>query len=159
MEELHPHVGHFHPAIGSILIPFPGTAIYEAYRDRFGFDAWWLGEERSFDVPRPVTHAYFEHVLFRNGAILDADFFRYSSEVRTKIIDVFKFMYFSNLRSHSFLSRTIQWLAFSASLLLSRRWPRAERWLFRLPITAVQAMRHRRQPRGAASSKSVPQEA
>ncbi len=157
--ELRPHVGRFLPAVGSILIPFPGTAIYEAYRDEFGFTAWWLGDERNFDIPKLDTHAYFEYVLFRNGAILDADFFRYSPEARKKIIDVFKFMYSSNLRSRGFLSRSIQRLAFSVSHSLSSRWPRAERWLFRLLGTVVEAARQRQQLRDRAPAASVLREA
>lgn len=147
MQELTPYVGDFHPAIGSILIPFPGTALYETYRDEFGFHEWWLGDERNFDIPRLGAHAYFEYVVFRNGAILDADFFRYTPQVRRKIIDVFTFMYFSNLRSRGFLSRTMHRLVFSSSLLLSSRWPRAERWLFGPLGRAVEVARRRQQLR------------
>jgi anaerobic magnesium-protoporphyrin IX monomethyl ester cyclase len=159
MEELRPHVGRFLPAIGSILIPFPGTAIYEAYRDEFGFGDWWLGDERNFDVPKPGTHAYFEYVLFPNGAILDADFFHYSPAVRRKIIDVFKFMYFSNLRSRGFVSRTIQRLVFSVSLSLSCRWPQVERRLFGLLGATLEAARQQQHRRDRAHAASVLPEA
>lgn len=130
MEELVPHVKDFYPAIGSILIPFPGTEIYDAYRDVYGFHEWWLGDERNFDVPSASTHPHCEYVLFRRGAILDADFFRYSPEVRRKIVDVFRFMHFQNLRSEPQLRRLARKVAWSLSASLSRRWPRAERLLF-----------------------------
>jgi radical SAM superfamily enzyme YgiQ (UPF0313 family) len=159
MEELTPYVGQFHPAIGSILIPFPGTDIYEKTRDEYDLHEWWLGDERNFDVPRPGTHAYFEYVVFRNGAILDADFFRYSREVRSKIVDVFKSMYFSNLRSRAPLSRAVQKLAFATSLLLSSRWPRAERWAFGRLGRAVEAARERQQAHDRAFGASAPRRA
>lgn len=130
MEELVPYVAKFHPAIGSVLIPFPGTEIYETYKDVYGFGAWWLGDERNFDVPTPRTHAYYEQVAFRSGAVLDADFFRYSPDVRRKIVDVFGFMYAQNLRSRRAVMRTAHQLAFSVSAALAPRWPRFERTLF-----------------------------
>lgn len=130
MEELLPHVESFHPAIGSILIPFPGTEIYEAYKERYGFQEWWLSEERSFDVPGRERHAYWERVLFRSGAILDADFFRYSPEVRRKIVEVFRFMHLQNLRSRGAVTRAAHALAFGLSMALSVKWPRLERQVF-----------------------------
>lgn len=145
MEELAPCVGEFHPAVGTVLIPFPGTEIYEKYKDQHGFAGWWLGEDRNFEVPRPGTHAYYEYVAFRNGAILDADFFHYPPEVRAKLVEVFEFMYFWNLRSRGAVSRLVHRLAFSASLGLSRRWPRAERWIFWMLGRAVVGVQRRKQ--------------
>jgi radical SAM superfamily enzyme YgiQ (UPF0313 family) len=51
MEFLSPYV-IFHPAIASILIPFPGTELFEQYKDEYGFDRWWLGDDRNYDAPR-----------------------------------------------------------------------------------------------------------
>jgi anaerobic magnesium-protoporphyrin IX monomethyl ester cyclase len=155
MEALAPYVGDFHPAVGSVLVPFPGTELYEKYREARGLDRWWLGSERNFDVPRPGTHAYYEYVVFRNGAILDADFFGYRPEIRSKIVEIFRFMYFQNLRSRGLASRTTQRLVFDASLALSRRWPRLERWVFaRLGRAVVEArtMQQVRARRAAAAA-------
>jgi anaerobic magnesium-protoporphyrin IX monomethyl ester cyclase len=150
MQELAPCVGDFHPALGSVLVPFPGTAIYETYKDEFGFQNWWLGEERNFDVPRIGTHSYCDYVVFRCGAILDADFFRYSPEVTRKIRDVFQFMYFQNLQRRGRLSRTTQKTAFTLSAVLSRRWPRLERRVFGVVAGLAEGMRRRQQERDLA---------
>jgi anaerobic magnesium-protoporphyrin IX monomethyl ester cyclase len=147
MEYLIPYVSTFHPAVGTVLIPFPGTEIYEQYKDRYGFQDWWLGEDRNYDVPRLGSHAYFEYVVFRCGAILDADFFHYVPEVKWKIIDLFTLMYFQNLRSRGFLSRVVQKGAFSLSVALARRWPRAERLVFGLLGKAAEQARVRQQAR------------
>lgn len=144
MAELAPYVREFHPAVGSVLVPFPGTEIYEAYKDPCQFQGWWLGDDRNYDVPRLGTHAYYQYVVFRNGAILDADFFRYSPEVRRKIDDVFQFMYFQNLRSRGFASRNLQKMAFLLSLWLSRRSARLERALF-APLGLIAEKARRRQ--------------
>jgi magnesium-protoporphyrin IX monomethyl ester (oxidative) cyclase len=130
MRFLAPYVENFHPAIASILIPFPGTEIYQRYADQFGFAGWWLGGGRSYDAPRPETHAYHECVLYRNGAVLDADFFRYAAPVRRKIFEIFRFMYFHNLRGERLLTRARRKALFDLSVALSHRFPALERRLF-----------------------------
>jgi radical SAM superfamily enzyme YgiQ (UPF0313 family) len=129
MAELAPWVENFHPAIASILIPFPGTEIYQRYKDEFGFEGWWLGGPRSYDAPREETHPYHECVLYRNGAVLDADFFRYPPEVRRQISGIFRFMYLHNLRATPRLSRLRRRLLFDLSAWLAR-FPGLERRLF-----------------------------
>lgn len=94
-------------------------------------------------------------MVFRNGAILDADFFRYEPGVRRKIVDVFRFMYYSNLRSRGLVSRTLQKAAFSTSIALSRRWPRAERWAFGRLGRAVEAARQRQQSQDRAAGRGA----
>jgi len=98
IRELAPHVNQFHPALASVLIPFPATEIYETYKDAYGFADWWLGTERNFEAPREGVHSYFESRVFHLGAVLDADYFRYSAAVRRKILEVFKFFYLHNIR-------------------------------------------------------------
>ena len=131
MEELAPWVTQFHPAVASILIPFPGTEIYDDYKDACGFTDWWLGDARNYDAPGETTHAHYEQVLYRNGAVLDADFFRYPPEVKRKIREAFEFMYMHNLRARNPLSRAARKLAYGVSLRLAGRWPGVERRLFR----------------------------
>lgn len=155
MAELAPHVREFHPAVGSVLVPFPGTEIYERYKDACSFAGWWLGTDRNYDVPRLGSHAYYQYVVFRNGAILDADFFRYSPEVRRKIDDVFQFMYFQNLRSRGALSRTAQKAAFLLSLWLSRRSPRLERLLFRSLAGIAERARRRQQAKDRVAVRTA----
>jgi radical SAM superfamily enzyme YgiQ (UPF0313 family) len=150
MEELAPHVGRFHPAIGSVLVPFPCTEIYETYKGQFGFESWWVRDERNFDVPRIGTHSYAECVMFRHGAILDADFFRYSPEVKEKILEVFRFMHLTNLRSHGPLSRIARRLAFSVSCGLAGRWPGLERRRFGSLAGIAEALRLRGPQRAGA---------
>lgn len=101
MRDLAPYVACFHPAIASVLIPFPDTEIYEKHKDRFGFSEWWLDDARTYDAPDRRRHAFFETEAFPRGAVLDANFFHYSPEVRRKIIDVFELMWRHNLRASS----------------------------------------------------------
>jgi|GEM_PF-479746 len=131
IRELAPHVSQFHPALASVLIPFPATEIYETYKDAYGFADWWLGTERNFESPREGVHSYFESRVFHLGAVLDADYFRYSPAMRRKILDVFKFFYLHNIRRLHPAAR----LGHRALIELSQRTaafsPRLERAIFR----------------------------
>jgi radical SAM superfamily enzyme YgiQ (UPF0313 family) len=132
MKELSPHLRQFHPAIASILIPFPETEIYRKYKEKYGFENWWLSDQRSYDAPRAETHSHFECRVFPLGAVMDADFFHYSPRVKEAIYDAFQFMYKYNLKNHSWFSR----LNHQSQLFLSRRLaslsPQLERRIFGL---------------------------
>ena len=134
MEELSPYVPLFHPAIASVLIPFPGTEIYEKHKDEYGFADWWLKPEQSYDAPQLGRHAYFETQLFSRGAVLDANFFRYTPEVRRKIYDVFRFMWQHNLRQSHGLQRLKSQMLFEFSRRLHSLSPACERQVFRTMV-------------------------
>ena len=102
MRDLSPYIV-FQPAIASILIPFPGTEIYDRYKDQYGFARWWTSDDRTYDAPRIDTHPFYQTVMYRMGVVLDADFFHYTREMKAKIHEVFRFMYASNLRRSQLL--------------------------------------------------------
>ena len=77
MRDLSPYIV-FQPAIASILVPFPGTEIYDRYKDEYGFAQWWTSDDRTYDAPRIDTHPFYQTVMYRMGVVLDADFFRYT---------------------------------------------------------------------------------
>lgn len=133
MRELSPHVV-FQPAIASILVPFPGTEVYERYKDEYDFERWWLTDDRTYDAPRIETHAYYQTVMYRLGMVLDADFFRYSPEMKAKIHEVFRFMCASNMRQRGVLHRAMSLLALDVSRTLDSMSPRLERAVFRAPV-------------------------
>jgi anaerobic magnesium-protoporphyrin IX monomethyl ester cyclase len=140
MEELSPYVV-FQPAIASVLIPFPGTEIFECYREQYGLDRWWLGTERNYDAPRGGAHPFYQAIMFRMGAVLDADFFHYPPEVTAKIHEVFRFMYGSNFRRRGRLFRAAALGALDLSRRLDRIAPRLERLLFAAPLKLRQLIR------------------
>jgi len=132
MKDVSPYV-FFHPAIASILIPFPGTEIYDRYKDEYGYSNWWLSGDRTFDAPRVGTHAFYQRLSYRVGAVLDADFFHYTPEMKAKIHEVFRFMFVSNLRQRSRLTRATRLFAFDLSRKLDARSPVLERAVFTVP--------------------------
>ena len=133
MEDLAPDVV-FQPAIASILIPFPGTEIYDRYKDEYGFAGWWLSDDRTYDAPAIDTHAFYQTVMYRMGVVLDADFFRYTPEMKAKIHTVFRFMYASNFGRRGKFFRMAALLALDISRKLDILSPRLERALFKAPL-------------------------
>lgn len=132
MKELSPYIV-FQPAVGSILVPFPGTELYDRYKDEYGFAGWWTSDNRCFDAPRTDIHPFYQSVMYRMGVVLDADFFHYTPEMKAKIHDVFRFMYGSNFRRRNVLYRMAALLALDLSRKLDAVSPPIERALFRGP--------------------------
>jgi anaerobic magnesium-protoporphyrin IX monomethyl ester cyclase len=133
MRDLSPYIV-FQPAIASVIIPFPGTEIYDRYKDEYGFAQWWTSDDRTYDAPRTDTHPFYQSVMYRMGVVLDADFFRYTRTMKAKIHEVFRFMYASNMRHRNFLFRCAALLALDLSRRIEALSPRLERALFRFPL-------------------------
>lgn len=62
-----------------VLVPFPGTAIYDRYHAEYGFTGWWLDPDRI--PPAPGAD------LGRDPA-LEKDFFSYDPLVKARIADL-----------------------------------------------------------------------
>lgn len=75
-----------------VLVPFPGTALYERWHHHYGFGEWWLDPAR---LPRePDLHAAEPArvaALLEGDPVLELDFFRYDDEVRARIADCLRF--------------------------------------------------------------------
>ncbi|MDM8007809.1 MAG: radical SAM protein [Phycisphaerae bacterium] len=137
MVDLSPYVDSFHPAIASVLIPFPGTEVYEQYKDRYSFRDWWLGRERNYDAPDLARHSFFERRVFARGAVLDADFFHYPPQVKKRIRQVFRFMYLHNRRRSNRLLRWAHRTMLDVSEWTHMHSPCLERLIF-APVTAAE---------------------
>jgi len=97
MERISPLVDFFSPA--GVLIPMPGTEVYERHHARFGFTEWWLKEEYSRCRARPDPADFQEFCrTYAGDPALDLDFFRYSEDVRTVIRACLEFKAAHNLR-------------------------------------------------------------
>ena len=90
MEELAPATDYFNNR--GVLVPMPGTAIYEEHHARCGFTGWWLDPSRIVDEPNVhvldprARQDYLEH-----DPTLDLDFFRYEPAVREAIAECVRF--------------------------------------------------------------------
>jgi radical SAM superfamily enzyme YgiQ (UPF0313 family) len=97
MEQIAPLVDSF-STLG-VLVPFPGTPLYEDYHEQFGFTDWWLREEYGHYAPPPPVSdfdRFYRHYV--DDANLALDFFHYSDEMRAMIRACLKYKAEHNLR-------------------------------------------------------------
>lgn len=65
-----------------IPIPYPGTELYESYKDKYGFSEWWL-KEKTFGEPIKGMLPYFQrNTLMFDNHWFHKNFFRYSKSFR-----------------------------------------------------------------------------
>src|SRR5262249_39069335 len=102
MERIAPLVDTF--STMGVVVPFPGTPLYEAHHSRFGFTDWWLREEysRYAEFP-PIADRDRFNRHYIDDANLELDFFHYDQEVRTLIRQCLRFKGEHNLRKMGLL--------------------------------------------------------
>lgn len=97
MERIAPLVDSF--STMGVLVPFPGTPLYDDHHLQFGFTQWWLREECSrYSAPPPIDDfdRFYRHYI--DDANLELDFFHYSIEMRDRIRECMRFKAEHNLR-------------------------------------------------------------
>jgi radical SAM superfamily enzyme YgiQ (UPF0313 family) len=76
-----------------VLIPYPGTEIYEKYKKEFDFENWWLSNEIKYPTMPDTLEksggwsSDIEMVkkIYLEDPTLDLDFFKYSEEIKNVI--------------------------------------------------------------------------
>ena len=84
MEELSIYTDYFNNR--GVLVPFPGTDIYDRWHVEHGFTEWWLDPDKVIDEPDLFSmdaHKVLE--ALERDPTLDLDFFHYSAPVREQI--------------------------------------------------------------------------
>ena len=86
MADLAPHTDFFNNR--GVLVPFPGTAIYDRWHAEYRFTGWWLDPAKVPLEPDlfALTADEAQRAL-ETDPTLDLDFFRYSDAVREKIAE------------------------------------------------------------------------
>jgi radical SAM superfamily enzyme YgiQ (UPF0313 family) len=61
-----------------VVVPYPGTQIYDAHHERFGFTGWWIREAPLAYLPFPTSWDPDEiHRAYADDPALDRNFFRH----------------------------------------------------------------------------------
>ena len=97
MERIAPMVDSF-STLG-VVVPFPGTALYDEHHERHGFTRWWLQERCSRFAPAPPVGdvaAFSRH--YADDPTLELDFFGYDASTRALIVECLRFKARHNLR-------------------------------------------------------------
>jgi radical SAM superfamily enzyme YgiQ (UPF0313 family) len=97
MERIAPLVDSF-STLG-VVVPFPGTPLYEEHHEAYRFTDWWLREDYSrYWPPPPIDDfdRFYRHYI--DDANLELDFFHYSPEMKQLIRECLRFKGEHNLR-------------------------------------------------------------
>lgn len=96
MQRIEPLVDSF-STLG-VVVPFPGTPLYDDFHLPYGFTNWWLKQEYSrWEEPAEPDADYYRR-QYIDDANLELDFFRYSEEHRALIRECLRFKAEHNLR-------------------------------------------------------------
>jgi radical SAM superfamily enzyme YgiQ (UPF0313 family) len=96
MERIAPLVDAF--STMGVVVPFPGTPIYENYHMAHGFTNWWLRADYSRYSPSPPaddSERYYRYYI--DDANLELDFFNYDDDTRQWIRECLRFKAEHNL--------------------------------------------------------------
>jgi len=86
IKQIEPYVSDFQRA--GLLIPFPGTTLYEEFKDQYNYDRWWLQPQNFMTEVRESDYRpLFKKFLFDDIGLLNKNgrFFDYSDEVVKEI--------------------------------------------------------------------------
>jgi radical SAM superfamily enzyme YgiQ (UPF0313 family) len=87
-----------------VVVPFPGTPIYDDFHQQFGFTNWWLEERYSRYTAPPSVEDFDQFRRFYiDDANLELDFFRYSDEMRAMIRECLRYKAEHNLRNYGWV--------------------------------------------------------
>lgn len=99
MERIAPLTDSF--STRGVVVPFPGTPLYEQYHDRYGFTDWWLDERCSRFAPLPPIEDFDRfRDAYADDSNLDLDFFHYSDEMRQLMRDCLRYKAEHNIRRY-----------------------------------------------------------
>jgi anaerobic magnesium-protoporphyrin IX monomethyl ester cyclase len=103
MERIAPLVDTF-STLG-VVVPFPGTPLYEDHHVTYGFTEWWLDERYSHyaEFP-PVQERHRFNRFYIDDSNLDVDFFRYDTPTREMIRECLRLKGEHNLRRMGLMS-------------------------------------------------------
>ena len=91
-----------------VVVPFPGTPIYDDYHAQYGFTNWWLQEDYSRYTPPPsIDDREAFYTYYTDDANLALDFFRYSRSMHELIRDGLRFKAEHNLKAMGLLPEPV----------------------------------------------------
>lgn len=97
MERIAPMVDSF-STIG-VVVPFPGTPLYDDFQFEYGFKDWWLDPAYTrYQAPPGLDDPDAFYRNYVDDANLELDFFRYSPAMKTAIRECLRFKSEHNLR-------------------------------------------------------------
>jgi hypothetical protein len=104
MERIAPMVDAF--STMGVVVPFPGTPIYDEFHMLHGFTDWWLRPEYSrYSGPPPIEDFQRYYRYYIDDANLELDFFHYQPDMKALIRECLRFKAEHNLERMGLLPR------------------------------------------------------
>jgi radical SAM superfamily enzyme YgiQ (UPF0313 family) len=99
IQRLKPYV---HQIVLYVPVPFPGTQLYEEYKEDYQLENWWLKRFHRRDLRQLEQMPFFHHIFMIDTFINEADllnvsFFKYSSHIKKEIKRVIQYAFKNNL--------------------------------------------------------------
>jgi radical SAM superfamily enzyme YgiQ (UPF0313 family) len=87
-----------------VVVPFPGTPLYDDHHEAYGFTDWWLREDHSrYTAPPPIEDREAFYGYYTDDSNLELDFFRYRPAMRALIREGLRFKAEHNLKAMGLL--------------------------------------------------------
>lgn len=79
--------------VSGAIVPYPGTEIYQTYKDKYGFKEWWLKKEyQNFgvqihqNVENPYEYStFYQRQLYDDTYIWEESFFKYTPKYKERV--------------------------------------------------------------------------
>jgi len=79
--------------VSGAIVPYPGTEIYEMFKDKYGFQKWWLKEDcQNYgiqihqNVENPYKHStFYQRELYDDTHIWEETFFKYTRGYKNRV--------------------------------------------------------------------------
>ncbi len=105
LKRMAPYADEFNPL--GILIPVPGTQIFETYKSQFDLEAWWLSDKFGKLYRENTYFPYFQRRFYNDFGLLHDGFFPFSRHVRRAIHKGIHFIGFHNLFHNTPLGKAL----------------------------------------------------
>ncbi len=129
LKKIAPFTDEFNPL--GILIPVPGTALYEKYAARFNLENWWMKDKFGMIYRSNQYFPYYQRRFYNDFSLLKDGFFPYPVSVRKMIKKGINFIGRHNLFNNSHPVRAgMVYAAVLLSKLLFAISPGAEKTFF-----------------------------
>jgi len=130
MRSISSKVDHFQDF--GLLVPIPGTELYDEFKDKYGYENWWLRGDYASLYRTNAYFPYFRRRGFNDFGLLENGFFKYSDAEKSAIQEIIDLIINHKTdRISSPSKRLLTKLGIFASKLLFKMDPKIEKFLFK----------------------------
>jgi anaerobic magnesium-protoporphyrin IX monomethyl ester cyclase len=116
-----------------LLVPIPGTEIYDEFKSEYGFENWWLRDDYAKIYRSNEYFPFFRRRGYNDFGLLENGFFKYSDDVKSAIRGTINFIIWHKLSNIKNIPlRAFMRLGIDFSKFLYETNPNYERLFFKI---------------------------